>query len=210
MNYEIVINIFTFIGGYYSLMLRDLDIHKCQKSDEELLQKLQLDRDAVAFTILYERYWEKLVTIAYLRLQSTMDAQEVVQEVFLDIWKRSENIQVRHTFHTYISAALKYKILTLLAKRKNEMNRQAKIDLPETDSSTEQWLSYQQLKDELESTVQSLPEKCRLVFRLSREKGLSEKQIAETLNISLKTVESHMSRALRTLRASLRHLHIFF
>lgn len=185
-------------------------MHKCQNSDEELLQKLQLDRDAVAFTTLYERYWEKLVTIAYLRLQCTMDAQEVVQEVFLDIWKRSENIQIRHTFNTYISAALKYKILTLLAKRKNEMNRQAMIDLLETDSSTEQWLSYQQLRDELESTVQSLPEKCRLVFRLSREKGLSEKQIAETLNISLKTVESHMSRALKTLRASLRHLHIFF
>lgn len=185
-------------------------MHKCQNSDEELLQKLQLDRDAVAFTTLYERYWEKLVTIAYLRLQCTMDAQEVVQEVFLDIWKRSENIQIRYTFNTYISAALKYKILTLLAKRKNEMNRQAMIDLLETDSSTEQWLSYQQLRDELESTVQSLPEKCRLVFRLSREKGLSEKQIAETLNISLKTVESHMSRALKTLRASLRHLHIFF
>ncbi|MBO9728264.1 MAG: RNA polymerase sigma-70 factor [Chitinophaga sp.] len=191
-------------------MLRDLDIHKCQHSDEALLQKLQLDRDAVAFTILYERYWEKLVTIAYLRLQCTMDAQEVVQEVFLDIWKRSENIQIRHTFNTYISAALKYKILTLLAKRKNEMSRQAMIDLRETDSSTEQWLSYQQLRDDLESTVQSLPEKCRLVFRLSREKGLSEKQIAETLNISIKTVESHMSRALKTLRTSLRHLPVFF
>lgn len=191
-------------------MLRDLEIFKCQNSDEELLQQLQLERNAVAFTILYERYWEKLVSIAYIRLQSTMDAQEVVQEVFLDIWKRSENIHIKHSFNTYISAALKYKILTVLAKRKNEADRQAKLKLTEIDSSTEQWLSYQQLKDELESSIQSLPEKCRLVFRLSRENGLSEKEIAATLNISLKTVESHMSRALRALRASLRYLHIFF
>lgn len=191
-------------------MLRDLKTFKCQNSDEQLLQQLQLERNAVAFTILYERYWEKLVTIAYIRLQSTMDAQEVVQEVFLDIWKRSENIHIKHSFNTYISAALKYKIITFLAKRKNEADRQAKLKLTEMDSSTEQWLSYQQLKDELESSIQSLPEKCRLVFRLSREKGLSEKEIAATLNISLKTVESHMSKALRALRASLRHLHIFF
>lgn len=183
---------------------------KCQNSDEELLQQLQLERDAVAFTTLYERYWEKLVTIAYIRLKSSMDAQEVVQELFLDIWKRSENIYLRNSFNTYISAALKYKIITFLAKRRNEADRQSKLELPEIDRSTEQWLSYQQLRDELESSVQSLPEKCRLVFRLSREKGLSEKEIAATLNISLKTVESHMSKALKTLRASLRYLHIFF
>lgn len=182
---------------------------KCQDSDEELLQKLQLHRNAAAFTTLYERYWEKLVTLAYIRLQSTMDAQEVVQEVFLDIWKRSENIHIRHSFHTYISAALKYKILTFLAKRKNEIDRQSMLLLPEKDTCTEQWLSYQQLRDELESTVQTLPDKCRLVFRLSRENGLSEKQIAEKLNISVKTVEAHMSKALKTLRTSLRHLYFF-
>ncbi|SFE84469.1 RNA polymerase sigma-70 factor, ECF subfamily [Chitinophaga sp. CF118] len=182
-------------------------MHKYQNSDEELLQILQQRRDAAAFTSLYERYWEKLVTLAYVRLQSTMDAQEVVQEVFLDIWKRSDTIQLRHSFHTYISAALKYKIITFLAKRKNETDRQSMLNLPEADTSTEQWLSYQQLQDELESTVTALPEKCRLVFRLSRENGLSEKQIAQTLNISVKTVEAHISRALKTLRTSLKHLY---
>ncbi|GAA3932700.1 RNA polymerase sigma-70 factor [Chitinophaga oryziterrae] len=185
-------------------------MHKYQDSDEELLQRLQLDRDAAAFTSLYERYWEKLVTLAYIRLQSTMDAQEVVQEVFLDIWKRSDNIHIRHSFHTYISAALKYKIITLLARRKTEADRQSMLNQSETDTSTEQWLSYHQLRDELENTVRALPEKCQLVFRLSRENGLSEKQIAATLNISLKTVEAHMSRALRSLRTSLRHLYFFF
>lgn len=185
-------------------------MYKYQDSDEELLQRLQLNRDATAFTSLYERYWEKLVTLAYIRLQSTMDAQEVVQEVFLDIWKRSDNIHIRHSFHTYISAALKYKIITFLARRKQETDRQAMLNQSETDTSTEQWLSYQQLRDELENTVRALPEKCQLVFRLSRENGLSEKQIAATLNISVKTVEAHMSRALRSLRTSLRHLYFFF
>lgn len=191
-------------------MRRDLDIVKCQNSDEELLQQLQLNHNAVAFSILYERYWEKLVTIAYIRLKSSMDAQEVVQDLFLDLWKRSENIQLKYSFNTYICGALKYKIITFLARRKNEAERQSRLELPEIDRSTEQWLSYQQLRDELESSIQSLPEKCRLVFKLSREKGLTEREIAATLNISMKTVESHMSKALRTLRASLRYLHIFF
>jgi len=185
-------------------------MYKYQDSDDELLQRLQLNRDAAAFTSLYERYWEKLVTLAYIRLQSTMDAQEVVQEVFLDIWKRSDNIHIRHSFHTYISAALKYKIITLLAKRKTETDSQSMLNHSESDISTEQWLSYHELRDELENTVMALPEKCQLVFRLSREKGFSEKQIAATLNISVKTVEAHMSRALRSLRTSLRHLYLFF
>lgn len=179
-------------------------------SDEELLVQLQQHQDAAAFTALYERYWEKLITLAYVRLQSAADAQEVVQEIFLDIWKRAEHIHIQHSFHTYISAALKYKILTLLAKRRKAREQQAIHELSEADTSTEQWLSYQQLRDELEQNVQALPEKCRLVFRLSREKGMSEKQIAETLNISIKTVEAHISKALKTLRTSLRHLYFNF
>ncbi|PSL34438.1 RNA polymerase sigma-70 factor [Chitinophaga ginsengisoli] len=185
-------------------------MRKNSHNDEELLEQIQLNRDAAAFTTLYERYWEKLLTLAYIRLQSSADAQEVVQEVFLDIWKRAGNISLEYSFHTYISAALKYKILTLLAKRKAEQAKSSLIVQDEADASTEQWLSYQQLRQELEQTVQTLPEKCRLVFRLSREKGMSEKQIARTLNISIKTVEAHISKALKTLRTSLHHLHTFF
>jgi RNA polymerase sigma-70 factor (ECF subfamily) len=74
------------------------------------------------------------------------------------------------------------------------------------DHSTENWLQFEQLKEQLARATAQLPEKCRMVFQLSREKGFSQKQIAGQLGISEKTVESHLSKALRVLRNSLGQL----
>lgn len=178
-------------------------------TDEQLLSLLQSGNDEV-FTELYNRYWERMVTLAYCKLRSAEDAQDVVQDVFLDLWNRRSGLSVRHNFHTYIAAAVKYRLLTLLARQGRQKTGQDKLRLKKEDHCTEEWLSYQQLREELEKTVQALPEKCRLVFRLSRDAGLSEKEITHHLNISTKTVEAHLSKALRVLRTSLKVFLSFF
>lgn len=181
-------------------------------NDQQLLKLVQQD-DEHAFSHLYDRYWDKLLTQAFIKLRSHEEAEETVQEIFLQLWRRRHAIELKYTFHTYIAAVLKYEILSRLAGRKKEAR--AKINLavvsPVSDNSTIEKSNFDLLREKIEKTVQLLPEKCRLVFRLSREAGLSEKQIAETLNIAPKTVEAHMSKALKSLRVSLRQfLYSFF
>ena len=176
--------------------------------DENLLSLLKQD-DGLAYEELYNRYWERMVTFAYVKLKSGADAKEVVQDVFLDIWNRRLNLQIPENFFAYISGAVKYKIFTLLAKRKKELSNYKELQTGLSSRSTEEWLSYDQLREDLEKAVLQLPEKCRLVFKLSRETGLSTPEIARHLHISPKTVENHMTKALFRLRKALKLLFSF-
>lgn len=174
-------------------------------NDEQLLELVQKD-DENAFRQLYERYWNKLLTQAFIKLKSHEEAEEIVQEVFLQIWRRRKKIELKFSFHTYCASITKYEILSRLSGRKKEENAKQKLFsiIPAADNSTFEKSNYELLRRKIEKTVQLLPEKCRLVFRLSREAGMSEKQIAEKLNIAPKTVEAHISKALKSLRTSLR------
>lgn len=180
-----------------------------QYTDEELLQLLMQNNEA-AFRQLYKRYWKKLLTKAYVQLQSHADAEELVQDVFVNIWHRRQSLQIKYSFHTYISAVTRYKIFERIAANKKLPVTEDAADCIVSDYSTQLWLDGEALKAEIESVIGTLPEKCQLVFRLSREQGLTEKQIAHTLQISHKTVESHMSKALRILRGAVSHLRCLF
>jgi RNA polymerase sigma-70 factor (family 1) len=176
-------------------------------TDEQLAARL-VNSDGAAFRMLYERYWQRMLVKAYTRLGSHADAEEVVQDAFINLWKRRSRLQLRHTFHTYIAAVVRYEIMARIALNKNRDHLTIDDQHLESlsDDATRQWLAFGDLADEIEKAVQALPEKCRLVFRLSREEGLSEKQIAEKLDIAPKTVEAHMTKALKSLRSALNQL----
>jgi RNA polymerase sigma-70 factor (family 1) len=173
-------------------------------SDEQLVQFFKANDDR-AFNEIYNRYWERLLVLACSKLSSQDDAQEVVQQVFVDLWIRRSALFLQFSFATYITAAVRYRILKYSAKQTNQLIKHSALPINAEDNSTEQWLSFEELKDQLGKHVQELPEKCRLVFVLSREAGLTEKQIAEQLKISTKTVEAHLSKAKHSLRISLRN-----
>jgi len=78
------------------------------------------------------------------------------------------------------------------------------------DLSTLQWLDFEALREELEKAVTQLPEKCRLIFRLSREQHLSDKEIAQELHLSVNTVRTQMQRALQKLKTAINTINIFF
>jgi RNA polymerase sigma-70 factor (family 1) len=180
-------------------------------TDEELVALLT-GGDAAAFRLLYDRYWKRMLAKAYTQLGSHADAEEVVQDTFINLWNRRERLQLKYTFTTYIAAAMRYEIMARIAR--NKIRLHLSLDdvtvKPIADDATRQWLDFEDLLAEIESAVQALPEKCQLVFRLSREQGLTEKQIAEHLSISPKTVEAHMSKALKSLRSALKNAPIFF
>lgn len=183
-------------------------------TDEQLIELLK-SGDDIAFTVLYDRYWEKLLERAISRLKSTEEAREVVQNAFIRLWKRREMLDIKYSFYTYMAAVLKYEILRKLVERKKmrQMSEDLAANLASislTVSPTEQQLDFKDLQQRLEESIVNLPEKCRLIFKLSREKGMSNKEIAASLNISPKTVEAHISNAIKKLRSSLNLFFVLF
>jgi RNA polymerase sigma-70 factor (ECF subfamily) len=173
-------------------------------TDEQLLQLMASD-NREAFTELYNRYWDKTFAVAYHRLDDEHEAEEVVQEVFLSIWQRRANLKLTHTMATYLSVAVKYRVINHLDRqyRKQQHLDELTFTSTETEDSTMQWLEEKELRKRLDHSISQLPEKCRIVFLLSRDENKTYAEIAAELGISQKTVEAHMSKALGTLRQSL-------
>jgi len=181
-----------------------------EATDEDLFSWLK-DDDERAFNTLFERYWDRLLETGFYKLQSQIAAEEVVQQIFLDIWRNRAITQLKYSFRTYISAALRYSIYAAIAQRKKD--NQISIELLETDSfvddSTREWLTFNDVRDKLEFLISMLPEKCEMVFRMSREQGMSVKEIASELDISTKTVEAHITKALKVIKSGINQLWLF-
>lgn len=173
-------------------------------TDQQLFELLQ-NGNSDAFDALYKKYWKKLLYRAIQKIDSQEDAEELVQDIFIDLWNSRKRIKIDTSVHLYIAAMLRYKIIATIAKRKKQIYYTTnEIDVISIqDHSTEQWLSFEETRVNLETVISTLPDKCQIVFRLSREEGLSDRQIADDLGVSKKNVEAHISRALKILRDSI-------
>ncbi|WP_316814494.1 RNA polymerase sigma-70 factor [Pedobacter nyackensis] len=172
--------------------------------NESQLLSLLREGDHLAFTEIYNRYWKKLFTIAGHKLKSFEDAEEVVQNIFVTLWNRRADLYLTSTLGAYLAVSVKYRVIKMLDKQHNQqryldsLGSQALVD-----DSTADWLNFMELKQRLEKLVADLPDKCQLVYKMSRESGMSQKQIAAELNISEKTVEAHLGKATKTLKVGL-------
>lgn len=172
-----------------------------QYSDTKLATLLS-QSDEKAFEVLYQRYWEKLLAIAGRRLQDQQEAEEVLQDIFLNLWRRRTRLTLRTGFDQYFAVALKFEIINRLAKisREGKRNEQYLHHLSPLSNTQQEKFDLDFLKKSLEDTISALPGKCQLVFRMSREQELSNREIAGELGISEKAVEKHKTNALRILR----------
>lgn len=176
-------------------------------SDTVLLEQLALDQ-GWALREIFDRYWERLYAVAYNRLTTQQGAEDVVQEVLSALWVRRKEIQVDH-LGKYLTAAVKYGVFYELRKQQKRADMQLQVAYRNQDQlalSPEDALLYKGFMAQLDSEIDRLPEKCQLVFRCSREQGLSNKEIAEKFQLSTKTVEAHISRAIRQLRTAFKGL----
>jgi RNA polymerase sigma-70 factor (family 1) len=177
--------------------------------DEQLIDLLRSD-NAAAFEELYSRYWQKLFYTAAKKLKNLHEAENIVQDVFLDIWQRRETLQINQTVGGYLAVAIRYRMINLLASkhRAASNNKELIQQATDADNSLHHWLSFRELEHWLSEKVADLPEKCGMAFSLKNQ-GLTQKEIARTMNISEKTVEMHIGRALKSLRTSFTQLVIF-
>lgn len=176
-----------------------------KETDQELVSLLKAGNES-ALSALYLRYWDKLLVVAANRLDSPFEAEEVVQDIFFSLWHRRESLELKYSLSTYLAVAVKYRIINVMDKQyrlRNKMNKAVDLKFESSAPSAETLMLEKELMAQIAITVQRLPEKCRIVFTLSREQGLSHKQIAKELDISEKTVEAHLSKAMKDIRNNL-------
>jgi len=175
-------------------------------SDKELVALLRKS-DEQALSALYLRYWDKLFVTAAQRVDQPEDAEEILQDIFIRLWERRNELELTHSLATYLGVAVKYKVIDYRAKRHHQ---NAKITFSPIDEQTpayqlsaEALLLEKELWQSIEQSISKLPEKCRIVFTMSRQEGKTYKQISNELEISEKAVEAHISRALKGIRGDL-------
>lgn len=170
---------------------------------DDVLFNLIKENDEKAFSALYDRYWDKLLIAATARLNDISIAEECVQNVFIGLWKRKEQLVLRQSLAAYLAVAVKYQVIKQLGISYRNAAKKASF-LLRSDSKlfseeSDHILLEKELKEQYDNLISKLPKKCRIVFTLSREEGLKNNEIASKLNISEKTVEGHITKALRLL-----------
>lgn len=171
-------------------------------SDIQLIDRLKLD-DETALAAIYKKYWALLYTSAYHVLKDGHACEDIIQELFIKLWNNRYQIQITFSLRAYLYASIRYEVYRQIRKgpvRADIFDEALSyIHSPDAYDSME----YKELNIRVSSIVNTLPEKCREVYKLSREDCLSHKEIASQLNISTKTVENHLTKALRHLRTSI-------
>lgn len=173
-------------------------------SDELVLRALS-DGNRQALAELYERYWYALYRVAFQKTKSPEIAEELVQDLFVQLWQKRESLAVRQV-DSYLFRALKYSVIDYIKNRvvHQKFEEYQQHFAPQADSSTEDELAYADLVGTIETELLKLPAKTQEVFRLSRFEGQTIPEISQKLALTDKAVEYHLSKALKLLRTQLR------
>ncbi len=171
---------------------------------DELFARVVAD-DYRAFERIFKTMYRHLCTAANRIVKSHELAEEIVDDVFCNLWKNRTKIQISVSFKSYLMASIRNKSLDCLRKMKNERNTALEnaAAIPCKNSIAYESMNYEDLQQQIEAAIQKLPRQCKLIFLMSRDQDLKYKEIAEALNLSIKTVDTQMGRALKYLRKSI-------
>ncbi|MCC8171007.1 MAG: RNA polymerase sigma-70 factor [Parabacteroides sp.] len=156
-----------------------------------------------AFKSLYLAYFPRLMRFAGIYVSAPEEAEEVVSDTFLAVWNNRKSLPGVANFDAYIYTVARYKAVSYYRShsvRQVEWNEN-QVDLfSSTETTPEEELISKELAEQLNAAIDRLPGKCKLAFKLVREDKLKYKDVAAILDISVKTLESHLSVAVRKLR----------
>ena len=175
------------------------------ENDQFLLTELKKGNTR-AFAAIYDAYWERLYYTCYRRIELQEETEDILQELFTDIWNNREKLQICTSIAVYLFTALKYKIFRFIeskAVRQKHMQRLGSEE-PAAEETIERDLSFEELYSLLEERIEHLPVRCRLVFRMSREQELPVEEIAKQLNITPSTVHNQITKAKKILKNELK------
>lgn len=162
--------------------------------------------DEQAFELFFRKYNIRLCAFANKFLNDPEEAQEVVQDMFVKIWEARDEIDPESSLKSYVFKTVQNLSINKLRRKKVESKYIEIFQFVYVDNhefSALESLLAKELEAHIINSIKRLPGECRKIFELSRSEGLKYREIAETLNISVKTVETQMSKALRSLRVEL-------
>ncbi|MDR7129236.1 RNA polymerase sigma-70 factor (ECF subfamily) [Algoriphagus sp. 4150] len=161
-------------------------------------------QNSTHFEQVFKDNWELMYQSAYSKIGDQSVVEDILQEIFIDIWQRRESLVITSGIKAYLLTAVKYQVMRYfdeLAKTRSD----SKNTLPESFYE-EDVFGFEELYKEIEIAVEMLPPRARLVFRMSRLEGYSVDEIAEKMNISPQTVHNQLSKSLKIMRGELKHL----
>lgn len=171
--------------------------------DQELISLLR-EGSKDAFRILYDRYGLKIYRFALSYLKSEYDAEELVQDVFLKLWVKRDSLDISGNIRAYLYKVAVNSIYDSIRRKNLELAFQEFVNgHTDEDDSTWDEVVYNDLAAQLDQLMAQMPEQRRKIFKMSKEKGLSNDEIAESLGLSKRTVENQIYRATAFLKDKL-------
>jgi RNA polymerase sigma-70 factor (family 1) len=172
-------------------------------SDESLLQYLKQSSEP-AFKTLYRRYWRRCFAMAFQKTKVKEVAEEITQTIFISLWEKRNDLIIKH-LEAYLLTAVKYQVFKYMETQLVRTHYENQLD-PATwsENSVEKEVFLRDLTRVLERAILQLPEKTQAIYRLSRIENLPYKEIAIKVDLSEKSVEYHISQALKFLRTALK------
>ena len=172
-------------------------------TDQDILELLKTDGSR-AIELIFKKYYKDLCIVSNRYIKDLNQTEDLVQELLYDIWNRRQDININSSLSSYLRKSVVNRSLNYLRGKKIKLDDEEKMQFKENDeSSAQQNLEGKELEDYINSSIDQLPEKCRLIFIMSRFDQMSYKEIAENLDISTKTVENQICKALKHLREAL-------
>jgi RNA polymerase sigma-70 factor (ECF subfamily) len=173
-------------------------------NDEELMQEIKAG-NMFAFDELYRKYNKKLYKFGYSILKSTEEAENLIQDVFLNLWENRYKVEKNSSVKSYVFTITYNSAISIIRKKAREsqfieyLKTLQDINVEPADVE----LEYNELTSKLDEIIKELPKRQKEVYLLHKVEGLKYNEIAERLNISVNTIENYMSHALKTIRKKL-------
>jgi RNA polymerase sigma-70 factor, ECF subfamily len=173
--------------------------------EQQVLTSLQGGSED-AFEMLFKTYYQPLCNYAHSFLNDPDEAEEVVQSSFVTLWNKRQSLEIQTSIKSYLYRMVRNSCLNVI-KHRNVKKEYAALEIAGGEPMHEgviQSVLSSELEQKIQAAMKALPEQCRIVFQLSRFEELKYSEIAEQLNISEKTVENHMGKALKIMREQLK------
>lgn len=168
----------------------------------------QQSNEEQAFELIFRKYYVRLCGFANKFIANQAEAEEIVQEVFLNIWSKRDRLKLDNEIKPYLFKSVQNLCFNFVEHQKVIDNYYSVIEVvyrnQKEDFDTYESVLFTEFQAKVDEAIGSLPDECRKIFRMSREEGLKYNEIASKLGLSVKTVETQMSRALSKLKTELK------
>ncbi len=178
--------------------------------DNNLLQALR-DDDEKAMEMLFREYYQRLCNYANTILNDKDESEEAVQQLFIQLWEKRKTMEIRTSLQSYLFRSLRNSCLNKIKHQKvRQLYANETVALANNEEPSSSLTLHSELENQISVAIESLPEQCRLIFKMSRFEELKYSEIADQLGISVKTVENQMGKALRIMRDKLKDYLVIF